>query len=412
MMEERVGRRRFLAALSAGVVGSAGGCLELQSPGEATAADTGGQTPATTRERATSTGTPTASTESTGADWPSHRRGPRNSASVPEAAGPQSKPTVLGRLETDEARLDSAAVVDGTVYAADDNGGVRAFDAASGRQRWHTSGTDTIFRTPAVANGTVVVGAGNAGVRALDAETGTERWSWSVGERVTSSPTIADGVVYAGRETVAALSLDSGQVQWRHQFERATGTPAVSGRTVVVPTGEGALVGFDRTTGRRQFRYTTVARVLRRVAIVARSAYVAASDGRLHAVHLDTGKQRWAATVIELSEGRNALPYWPTDAGETLVTGGGIERDDVTFVGLDMADGSTRWTWSPDAIASAPVVAGSTVYVNLQGRLTARSAADGSERWTTEQRRIPPELSLAGGRLYAAGGSIQVLGTE
>ncbi|MFC7075406.1 outer membrane protein assembly factor BamB family protein [Haloarcula halophila] len=397
-------RRQFLAALAAGV--GAGGCLELRSPSERTATETRDRTPATTRERATAT--PTAVSTSTGtADWPGLRRGPRNSASVPEAAGPQSKPTAVRRLTASEGELRTAAVVDGTVYASDDDGGVHAFDSGTGQRRWYTPGTGAIFHTPAVADGTVVVGAGDAGVKALDAETGQQRWSWSVRERVTSAPAIADGTVYAGRETVAALALDSGREQWQRGFEHATGTPAVTDGTVVVPAGNGSIVGLDRATGRRRFRFSAVLQHISEAVIVARSAYVPASDGSIRAIHLETGDQRWATTIAEPSDDRSVLPLRPAVAGSTLVTG--VETDgSVTVVGLDMADGSTRWTWSPDSFVSAPVAAGPTVYLCVGTRLTAIAAADGSERWTIEHRRVPDTLVLAGGRLYVQGNSIRV----
>jgi outer membrane protein assembly factor BamB len=139
----------------------------------------------------------------------------------------------------------SAAVADGVVYVDSDTGLV-ALDAATGKVLWQQWVGEVQVSSPAVANGVVYVGTGGyagggndyGGVVAFDAKTGAEKWSNLFGwTYVTASPAVAAGVVYVTCEDghLVALNASTGAVLRRIPIHvQADSSPAVSDGRVIV----------------------------------------------------------------------------------------------------------------------------------------------------------------------------------
>lgn len=90
--------------------------------------------------------------------------------------------------------------VGGEVLAA--LGGLRAFDAVTGQQRWHGESETTHRATPALAGSVAVMRAGREGLRAVDLSERTELWTLSIGSTLATAPVVGlEGTVYAGDES-------------------------------------------------------------------------------------------------------------------------------------------------------------------------------------------------------------------
>src|SRR5690606_24045086 len=105
-------------------------------------------------------------------------------------------------------------IVDGRVYAAAIDGGVRAFDLQSGALLWHH---DSVLRLRGGA-GEGLVGAGNlkGEVVAVDAAPGPQRRQAEVSNGGNAAPVIGQGMVFVrsndGRLT--AFDAASGERRW------------------------------------------------------------------------------------------------------------------------------------------------------------------------------------------------------
>lgn len=108
------------------------------------------------------------------------------------------------------------AVAGGTVYAASKAGRLAALDADDGSVLWRRSLDGAVHQPPAVADGTVVVGAGNGTrARAFDAATGEERWAVETGVSRSAPVFLGDRVLVAGANTgVWALDSATGDELW------------------------------------------------------------------------------------------------------------------------------------------------------------------------------------------------------
>jgi outer membrane protein assembly factor BamB len=116
----------------------------------------------------------------------------------------------------DRVFTTAPAVADGTAFVADENGGVVAVDAASGKQVWSRTNDDMdgIFVTPTVGDGSVYV-ADNYHVLALDAADGERRWVNQSGENNNNSYlALTSDTVYAGGTNLAAYDIADGEVRW------------------------------------------------------------------------------------------------------------------------------------------------------------------------------------------------------
>jgi outer membrane protein assembly factor BamB len=155
------------------------------------------------------------------------------------------------------------------VYVGSFDRNVYALRENDGRLAWKYDTGDGATSDVAVFGDDVIVGSRSYDLERLDAQTGTPKWkkyfwfSW-----VESSPNVFDGTIYIGSSDgakVLAIEPGSGRSIWEADaFGSAWGRPAVTRARVyegvagVVPYSaphRGALMAFDRSTGRLAWWY-------------------------------------------------------------------------------------------------------------------------------------------------------------
>lgn len=94
----------------------------------------------------------------------------------------------------------SPSVIDGVVYAGEDESFIIGLDAASGEHAWEgqLGSRVTVPNSPAVTDERLYAGSESAQVGAFDRETGDRIWRLELedGERVRGSPVVAHGRIY------------------------------------------------------------------------------------------------------------------------------------------------------------------------------------------------------------------------
>lgn len=207
------------------------------------------------------------------------------------------------------------ALADGSVFTAARDGTVSRFDVGRGRTMWNVNldlplsgGVGSDGRTVAVANE-------NGDVVALDAQSGKKLWNARVSSEVISPPAIGGGLVLVRTmdNRVFAFGVEDGKRRWIYQ--RAPSTLVIRSPSGIAIDGENAYAGF--------------------------------AGGKLAAIALSNGGQRWEVTV--------ALPK------------GGTELERVTDVVGD------------------PVLQGTEVCAAAyQGRVACYEAASGRQLWARD----------------------------
>ena len=245
------------------------------------------------------------------------------------------------------------------------DGGVAAFDRASGRRVWRFDAPDGddpgVFLGAASAD-LVVAGSPMGRLYALDTRSGAVRWTRDVGagaRRVVFAPVLAGPLVVAS-------------------FTTFDGPPA------------GGLVGFDRT-GRRRWthRFDAAAGAAGPPVVAGSVVVVARTDGRIEAVRPASGALAWRLGPEPPSPGdgdgrdiRALAPY----AHQLVATSlkGPIRAYDV-------GSGRPRWEYADnpiDAVALRVRVHGDQLYVPYSdGSLVALDARTGREYWRTDAAR-------------------------
>lgn len=150
----------------------------------------------------------------------------------------------------------SPAVADGKVVTYGVRGTLSCFDAASGKLLWRKEGTGGAWPTffisssPTIINGLCIVQTGNdneGSIRAFDLASGAEKWSWG-GDGTTYASPVAmklngtDLVVAQSTKRVVAIDAASGKLAWETPF-------AVTGREInsVTPIVEGSTIIYGGT---------------------------------------------------------------------------------------------------------------------------------------------------------------------
>jgi outer membrane protein assembly factor BamB len=314
-------------------------------------------------------------------------------------------PTLLGlawRAATNGDVVSSPAIANGIVYVGSGDGGLYAFELATGVRRWKYDAASPVSSSPAIGGGLVYAESREGSIFAVDAATGARRWRITTGKDLPlpwghesgdyflSSPAYVDGtiVVGAGDGGIYALDATTGRRKWRAQTEgRVRASPAVANGKVYAGSYDGRVYCYDLTNGALRWRYETQGVTLQsgsygfdRRSIQSSPAvdngvvYVGARDGFLYAIGADDGKLRWRV------DHKVSWIITSPAVSEHVVYAG---SSDAHFAqALDSA-GTERWRFGADVpVWSSPAVAGDLVYFgDAAGRIHAVDRATGKEHW-------------------------------
>jgi outer membrane protein assembly factor BamB len=196
---------------------------------------------------------------------------------------------------------------------------------AAVRQLWTARVGDAgrfVFE-PAMVDGAVYAAARDGTVVRLDAASGKELWRASAG-MMLSAGVGSDGrlVAVANEEgVVAALDAASGKPLWQARVSsEVLAAPAVGEGLVVVRSLDNRVFAFDAADGKRRWVYqrppaSLIVRVPSGVVLGEANAYAGFRGGKLAAIALSNGGQRWEATVA-LPKGATELERVTDVVGE------------------------------------------------------------------------------------------------
>jgi outer membrane protein assembly factor BamB len=280
--------------------------------------------------------------------------GPKPAELVPLPKGAAVRQVWSARAGDADGFVFEPALADGAVYAAGRAGTVIRLDAASGKETWRVSaemklsaGVGTDGRLVAVANDEGVVAA-------LDAETGKLRWKARVSSEVLAAPAVGGGLVVVRSldNRVFAFDAEDGKRRWVYQRAPAS---------LIVRVPSGVVLGED-------------------------SAYAAFRAGKLAAIALANGGQRWEATVA-LPKGATELERVTDVVGEPALAG--REVCAAAYQGrvacFEASSGRPLWTRDVSSLTGVSLDPRYAFVADENGAVQALDRASGRSVWKQDK---------------------------
>ncbi len=297
-----------------------------------------------------------------------------HSAAVPHGQGPKSTP----------------AFANGRLFSIGMTGVVTAWDAATGKQIWQKPAGDIVplYTThafsPVVDRDLVIfhVGGHNRGLlTAYDLNTGTARWSWPGDGPSYGSPVIVTiggtrQLVVVTQNKIVGVDPGTGTLFWERAFPSKisinSGTPIVSGDTVIVGGSDGSTAAFTPVKTGASWATRTVwenAEIpLRHTNMVVAGdtlfGITSRNAGQYFGVNAKTGQLLWTSPGRQATAGAivRAGDYFVSleDDGELVVVKNNPTMYELTRK-YKVADGET---WAE------PVLAGNRILIKDLNHLT------------------------------------------
>jgi outer membrane protein assembly factor BamB len=178
-----------------------------------------------------------------------------------------------------------------------------AVEATTGHTKWVFKTRAEIVATPLVCDGIVYVGSLDNELYAVYADTGKPVWVFQeAGNGLWSSPVCVNGIVYAGSldHNVYALEAGNGTPAWPKPFKTSGpiySAPIVTGETLVVASGDGAVYGIDMATGDRRWQINTKSKILSPLCVSGNTVFVVTQGNDLWAVDARNGVLVWRISL-------------------------------------------------------------------------------------------------------------------
>ena len=253
-------------------------------------------------------------------------------------------------------------VVNGIIYAYENNGVVEARNAGNGSLLWQYPVAPTSYEfylaSPAFANGIVYVGDGGGVLWALKASDGTLLWKYVTNSQRTFAPTVSNGAVYVTESYSTpsytyALDAATGSLLWKYESGNTQGTqPAVNGKTVYAG-GDYHLAALDAATGKQL--WASGAGIPAALSVYNGRVYVADTlVASIHALNAATGQLLWSTDsgrALNIAAANNTVYAQDGSGG---------------FWALDAYTGSLLWQDPPTPTGPAlgMAVANGVIYSN------------------------------------------------
>jgi eukaryotic-like serine/threonine-protein kinase len=202
--------------------------------------------------------------------------------------------------------IEGAPALDGAVLfipIATGNHGIRAYDVATGRQRWRGN-TGPVEASVLASGGLVFLSMHRGSVVALDGHDGSEVWRFDPErpvERTAASVRHGDLIISPdGSGRVIALGRHDGTLKWKAEVGAPVrSSPVVAGGTIVLTTTEGTVHALDGSTGMERWRRQAADPGVELTSPAVRDTLlaVAGSDRTVRLLHLDNGLELWRRDV-------------------------------------------------------------------------------------------------------------------
>ncbi len=298
------------------------------------------------------------------------------------SAGPKTEPAEAWRI--DDPIGGHPVVASGVLYAAFADQTIRAIDVNTGGEIWSRE-TGFGGRTPTVTDEAVFYVDG-FDVVATDRTSGTEellRISPPTGVEVRvspESPTVVDGfayIMYSGLDdktwtgNLVAVDLDSGEIKWTWSaVSERSPLPVMIADGLIATVAGAEIKVLDKDTGQEQWAHTLSGELTPNMALIAEGAVIV-RDGRLRALDLTDGSQRWAD---------------PDSSLQYASANGLVFTQSLDVHAVNAATGAPVWEtgWSPGVLLSDAISVGEdVVYVHgsSTGNIGAFDSDTGDELW-------------------------------
>jgi outer membrane protein assembly factor BamB len=221
----------------------------------------------------------------------------------------------------------SPTVADGKVVTFGATGVLSCFDAATGKELWRKDELENNvpqFHTassPIVVDGLCIAQLGgerNGGIFAFDLATGEERWQWTEDSPEYGSPVLmtignTQAVIAPMRENLVALSTD-GQLLWEIPYRQGgrynSATPIVHGDTLIVAGPANGVSAFrltkqgDKIVEEKLWTNPDNSLVFNTPALKDNLLIGLSNEGQLFCINIDNGaKTAWTAPLTRTAQG-------------------------------------------------------------------------------------------------------------
>jgi outer membrane protein assembly factor BamB len=306
----------------------------------------------------------------------------------------------------------SPIVVDGSLYAMNNNGEALSAKTRNGKIRWRRQVADLNASSPGYSDGMLYVANLEPGqVLGLNAKNGVQRWKRELPGRSESSPVVVKDSVIAGCEcgTLYAFDKATGKTLWETDLPgEIKAAPAVSDGVAYVGDYSGSMSAVRLSdgsikwqTGAQGGSFGRAGAFYGTAAVAFGRVYATSKDGRAYSFEKDTGELAWSHTAGgELYAGMVAADTPNTDPTVYFGSFGGSR-----FYALDARTGDERW--SVDAggpvIGAASLVGEVVYFADLDSsNTTGLDAANGERVWSFHDGAYNPVVS-DGKRIYLTG---------
>ncbi|MBK4215200.1 PQQ-binding-like beta-propeller repeat protein [Paracoccus caeni] len=285
----------------------------------------------------------------------------------------------IGQGNGKRHRISADPVVGGgLIFTMDSRARVTA-TSPNGGTAWASDVTPPLERTDSASGGglayeggRVYVTTGFGELVALDARSGGILWRQRVAAPISGAPAVQNGVVYVtARNNIGwAVRASDGKVMWQTSGNPSpagvmgVSVPAVQGNTVVFAFSSGELLAANTSDGMTNWTaqiagtrpgraYTVIRDVTGDPVISGGLVYGGTSSGRINAVELESGIERWSSR-----DGANS---------PTVVAGGSVfaVNDQAELIRLDAATGGVIWRVALPYYTDAKVRRQDSIYASF-----------------------------------------------
>ena len=222
-------------------------------------------------------------------------------------------------------------------------------------------------------------------------------WSTNVGaaQRFTFFPVhVGESVYAAARDgTVTRLAARTGEVRWRATLElQLSGGVGADDQLVVVASEEGEVVALEAQTGKVKWRARASSEVLAPPALGGGLVLVRSIDNRVFAFGAEDGKRRWVyqraptSLVVRAPSGitiKNELAYAGFPGGKlaAIALANGAQRWEAT---VGIPKGATELERVADVIGEPATEGREVCAAAYRSRVACFDAATGRQLWARE----------------------------